>query len=339
MDNHTRLVNLENGVFNLDDGQLYPHDKNLYFTTQLPFAYDPDATAPMWEHYIGTTFVLPRSYQFDPELAAFIQEAMGYSLTTDISYHVMFWLLGEGSNGKGVLFHMLENLAGNASTALNLDLLRREHYQLANLAGKRIALCPESRSTDNLVDDAMIKALVSGDTIKVRQIRREPFDLHTTVKLWWAMNKIPAIADTSHGFWRRVRIIPFNRTFIDSAKIPDLKEQLLLELPGIFNWAVEGLNRLNKNGKFTTVKQVEDLTAKYQLESNPVAMFVEEKYEPDPLMKVQSSMIYTDYKGWCFDNNYKPHSSKNFKREMENLGYFSIRHSNAVYFTGLKIKI
>src|SRR5690606_7857354 len=122
---------------------------------------------------------------------------------------------------------------------------------------KRIALCSEASSTHNLVDDATIKALIAGDTMQVRQIRQEPFELHPTAKLWWAMNELPAVADTSEGFWRRMRVVPFNRSFTEDERILDLKEKLDQELPGIFNWAIAGLRRLHNAGQFCHPQQVQ----------------------------------------------------------------------------------
>ena len=120
LDKYPDLVNLANGIFNLADGNLYPHRSDYYLTTMLPFGFDPLARTNMWQMFLQTTFVKPRSTEFDPELAEFVQEAMGYSLTTDSSHHVTFWCVGEGANGKGVLFHALEQLGGSATMALNV---------------------------------------------------------------------------------------------------------------------------------------------------------------------------------------------------------------------------
>jgi putative DNA primase/helicase len=338
LDAFTGLVNLQNGIFNLEDGNLYPHNPDYYMTTILPFEYDASAKAPFWEHYVETTFTKPRDKTYDPELVEFVQEAMGYSLTTDVSHHVTFWAYGEGANGKGVLFHVLEQLAGDTATPLNVGMLHREQYQLAMLAGKNVALCSEASASDNLVEDALIKALVAGDTMMVRQIRREPFELQPTVKLWWSMNKLPAVSDTSKGFWRRVRIIPFNRTFEGAEKIIDLKEKLDQELSGIFNWAMAGLRRLRNQGDFTLPRQVEIATARYQKESNPVQLFVEDECRIDDDLQVQSSDIYRAYSNWCDDNGFRRQSIKNFKIEMERLGYYSKRLSSGSFFEGLELK-
>ena len=338
LDSHDGLINLQNGVYNLDDGNLYPHDSTYYMTTILPFEYDPTAKAELWQMYLMTTFVQPRSITFDAELAEFVQEAFGYSLTTDTRQHVTFWCVGEGANGKGVLFHILERLGGTAAITLNVGLLSREQYQLANLAGKRIALCSEASATQNLVEDALIKALVAGDTMSVRQIRKEPFELQPKVKLWWAMNELPPVADTSEGFWRRMRIIPFNRTFENDERILDLKERIDTEMSGIFNWAMAGLRRLRERGQFVEPNQVKMATLQYREEANPIKLFCDETCDTGSGREVQASVIYNQYKEWCLDNTFRPQSSKNFKNEMKRLKFYTHRKNTGLFYLGLNIK-
>ena len=334
------LINLQNGVYDLKTQKLFPHDPDYYQTTQLPFAHDPNAQAITWQMYLMSTFVKPKSVDFDQELTEFVQEAVGYSLTTSVCHHSTFWCYGEGANGKGVLFHVLEQLGGTACVPLNVGLLSREQYQLADLAGKRIALCSEAASTKNLVEDAYIKALVGGDSMNVRQIRKEPFVLTPTVHLWWSMNELPAVADTSEGFWRRVKVVPFNRQFDEGERILDLKERLEAELPGIFNWAMDGLRRLRDRGRFVEPEQIREATKLYRKESNPVELFVEDRcFTHAPIdQQAFSSALYSEYSTWCKDNGFKPHSSKNFRHELERLGHYAVRRGGGIqYGLGLKL--
>lgn len=345
IDAKPNLINLQNGMYDIESGNLLTHLPGYYSTAQLPFSFDPTATCPVWEHYLETSLIKdPRetgikNFVPDPELIGFVQEAVGYSLTNDIRHHVTFWCLGRGRNGKGVLFDTLEKLAGTGATTINLNLLHREQYQLANLVGKRIALCTEANSTDNLVEDATIKALIAGDTMSVRMIRREPFDLKPRLKLWWSMNKLPAVADTSIGFWSRIRIIPFHRSFSTKERDLDLKEKLIDEYSGIFNWAMRGLERLRMRGLFEIPSQVERFTDNYQRESNPVQMFVEDACTVSPSAgSTSSGFLYLEYKNWSFDNGYKPLSSKNFKRELELLGIYLIHTRNGNHYEGITVK-
>lgn len=323
LDQIPNLINLQNGVYNLDDSTLSAAKESYYFTTQLPFAYDPHAICDMWRHYLRTTFVWPETLAEDTQLIEFMQEAIGYSLTSDVSLHSTFWCYGGGNNGKGVLFHVLEKLAGKSFFPLNVKLMSHNPYQLAELGGKRIAACSESNATDNLVDDAQIKALVAGDTMSARSPHQRPFDLHPHVKLWWSMNALPAVADFSEGFWRRVRVIPFNHEFKADERITDLKERLDNELPGIFNWAMEGLRRLRTQGRFSEPKQVQDVTTQYRHEANPISLYIDDKCisEKDLNRCTQVSEIYRMYKEWCLINTYRPVASRRFRYEMMRLGY------------------
>jgi putative DNA primase/helicase len=342
MDAYPNLINMKNGTYDFETGAGLTHNPKHYFTSQLHFAYDSTADAPNWFKYLESTLILdPRDTggQFipDPELIDFVQEAVGYSLTNDNRFHITFWCLGRGRNGKGVLFHVLERLAGSAATTLNLNLLNKEQYQLANLVGKRIALCSEANSTDNLVEDATIKSLIAGDTMTVRMIRREPFELRPRIKLWWSMNRLPSVADTSVGFWSRIRIVPFHRIFQAHERDLDLKEKLDDELPGIFNWAMRGLQRMNIQGSFIIPKQVIKYTENYRRESNTVEMFIDDCCTKGS-GSTSTSYLYSTYKTWCLDNGYKALSNKNLKRELELLGIYMVHRMNGNVYDGINIK-
>lgn len=337
LDANPDYINLWNGTYSLDLRALLTPQSFHYLTTRLPFSYDPDAECPTWMYYVQSTFTQsPTCNLPDQELIDFVQEAMGYSLTTDVKYHVSFWCLGEGENGKGVLFHVLSQLAGPAQALLDINSLKRNTYQLAGLAGKRIAMCSEVNTFDNVVEDATFKQLVAGDPIPARQIYERSFTLYPTAKLWQSMNRLPAVADTSHGFWRRVRLIPFNRIFADHERIPNLKQLLELELSGIFNWAIQGLDRLQANGDFTMPKQVEELTKRYKYDSNVVLNFVDDECVRDANAGEHRDTLYSAYVAWCRKFNYKPYNVKNFRREMEALGFHVDK--NNVYH-GLEIAL
>lgn len=339
LDASPRLVNLRNGVYSLDDNKLYPHDPKYYMTTQLPFDYDETAKAPNWMCYVQTTFVDPQNGH-DAELAAFVQEALGYSLTTDVEYHVTFWCKGEGRNGKGVLFHVLEKLGGDAAMAFNIGLLKREQYHIALLAGKRIAFCTESKSNENLVEDEIVKAIVAGDTIQARMIRGIPFNLHPTAKLWWSMNTFPDVTDTSDGFWSRIKVIPFNRNFDKEPEIKDirLKDKLDNELPGIFNWAMDGLKRLRGSGKFTSPQQVGRETTKYRNDSDIIKGFIEECCTVGSGLKETTNGLYQAYHQWARASGYKPKGKKNFKLEMIRHGHPDKDEMSNTYYVDVEIK-
>ena len=55
------------------------------------------------------------------------------------------------------------------------------------------------------------------------------------------MEVCPQINNTDHGIWRRIKAIPFNRTFSAEEQDRNLAEKLMSELPGILNAYVFGM--------------------------------------------------------------------------------------------------
>src|SRR5690606_27664534 len=94
-----------------------------------------------------------------------------------------------------------------------------------------------------------LKRIVSGERIKARPIYGAQFEFDSQAKVWWAMNDKPIIKDTGNSIWRRLKLIPFNRTFTDLDKDPELGQKLEAESPGILNFALDGLRRLRLRGK------------------------------------------------------------------------------------------
>jgi phage/plasmid-associated DNA primase len=55
-----------------------------------------------------------------------------------------------------------------------------------------------------------------------------------------------------------------------------LVDKLTAELPGIFNWAIEGLRRLRCRGRFTDPALCREALETYRTESNPARAFLQE---------------------------------------------------------------
>src|SRR5262249_31086495 len=94
-----------------------------------------------------------------------------------------------------------------------------------------------------------------------------------------------------------------------------LTNELLEELPGIFNWSLDGLARLQAQGRFTTVRSSEDaLGALHDLVS-PVSAFVRDRCELGPF-EVEVETIYDNWKRWAEDNGHKVTSVQTFGRDL-----------------------
>ena len=95
------------------------------------------------------------------------------------------------------------------------------------------------------------------------------------LKLMMLVNHLPSTHDDSLGFWRRLRTIPFEVSFVSN---PDatLVDTLRAELPGILNWMVGGAMEWFASGLAPEPSNARTLKDEYQAESDPLSMFIHE---------------------------------------------------------------
>jgi putative DNA primase/helicase len=133
-----------------------------------------------------------------------------------------------------------------------------------------------------------------------------------------ATNRLPKIVDTSLGVWRRVMLMPFRFSVQDEKRDPMLVDRLQAELPGILNWALEGLRRLRQQGQFTVSAVNREALDQYRQESNPVRMFLEDHTTEEAGARHPCANLYAQYAGWCRDNGHLPPvDEKQFGKELK----------------------
>jgi len=329
-------LNLNNGVLDLLTGEeTEEHSPDWRFTSQVSYNYDPTAICPRWIRFVNEVLLDNELNAHQPTIR-FVQEAFGYSLTAETKHELSFWLVGEGANGKSTMLKVLDALGGSGVLHLNLGLLSQDNYQLALMAGKRVIICTEAPETT--VADSTLKSIVSGDPMQVRPIYGRPFLVRPTAKIWWAMNNPPGVNDSSEGFWRKMRVVPFYRSFDYEERDLNLLNKLLAELPGIFNWALVGLKRLDERGFFTESKVIDEATYAFRSESDLPATFINEACLCTPESEVANKDLYRAYRKWCRENGIKRvAASPRLAREWTRLGFRKKRMGNQTHWVGLEL--
>lgn len=332
MDAHKHYINLENGMFNLSTGKLEDHNRELYFTSQLPFAYDAKAKCPTWTKFLRQTLRTSDGAIFDAPLIRVLQEAFGYSLTAETGYRVSFWLVGASGTGKSTLLNVLTALAGDSYTTIDLDFLGMNEYQLADVVGKRVVTFTEP-SVGQVLNDGAYKRLVSQDVIRARLAYGDPFNFVPVCKVWGAMNSTPRVTDRSDAVFNRVIIIPMDTVIPDEHRDPYLIDKLLEELPGIFNWSLQGLKRLKQERGFSRSSAVTNARKEFRAENDTEAAFLEDWFDRDPAGQIRARELYTAYKDWCAHNGYRPKSERSVSKDWQRLGLQRHRN-NGIWYIG-----
>lgn len=344
------FLNLSNGTLDLISLELHPHTYTDYLTYVLPYAYDANAKCPRWEKFLTEVLVQTDDNDqlvFGPdgkpladlEMIHLYQQLWGYSLTTDTKQEIMVWQSGEGGNGKSVAITVLQHLLGDLAVSVNFKTLGESgNYDLSKLPGRRVIFSTESKKNGRLAED-IIRMIVSGEAIPTREPYGKPYDFRPVGKIFWNMNDKPRITDTSNAIWRRLQLIPFNRTFPKHEQDTRLTFKLLEELPGILNWALWGLVDLRQTNRFMTVQAVELAKQAYRRESNPVQQWAEERTNVTDMPLTKAGVLFDDFIQWLDDNGHPKHmfNSTQFGLELKRLKYLCKRIPQGVrYFLALK---
>lgn len=320
------LVVFQNGIVDISDGvayedgwvppRLYDHDPRCFSTVALPYAYDPTATCLHWEQTLSEIFP---SEADDDQRIAVLQEFMGLTLFPNQMRHEKFLIMvGHGANGKSTVLRVWERMLGPQNvTHVPLDALGGE-FRLHEMMGKLANIASDMKRMDKM-EEGRLKELVSGEPLQVNRKFKNPITMVPTARLIFACNELPPINDKSDGIWRRMIAMPFNRQFSEAERDLDRSEQLMTELPGIFNWALAGAVRLFEQGGFTRCRVCEQCAGEHRQHSDSFLEFLDEMTERGSDKRVSTDDFYRAYVQYCETNGRKPKGNNEIGRQVARL--------------------
>ncbi|GGN95012.1 DNA primase family protein [Saccharibacillus kuerlensis] len=308
MDGRRNLLNLENGMLSLRNKRkeperrpfkLYRHKPEFHSTIRIPIHYNPKAACPRFDQFLA------QIYNNDQELIDLTAEMFGYCLTSGVEAQKAFVLYGQGANGKSILAGVLEQLVGKKNvTNLTLSDLDQA-FARSELVDKSLLLSTENEVGSKGLNTQFFKSVVAGDSIRVEVKYGPGFSYQPFCKLVLALNNLPYSRDKSHGFTRRLIVLPFNRIFREEEQDPHLAAKLNKELPGILNFALRGLRRLQKNKfRFSNSRAARQALDDYRMDLDPIERFIEDNIEAGkPDDRIPNRDMAVRYQSWCTGAN------------------------------------
>jgi putative DNA primase/helicase len=336
-DTHDTLLTVKNGTIDLTTGELTESSPKNRITKRVDIDYDPKATCPRWREFLSQ--VLPQ-----PGVPAFLQRAVGYSLTGSTDEQCMFILHGAGANGKTVLLETVKAVCGDNATQARSEILLATNrdkatHEYAELRGARMVVTSETPENRRL-DEQQVKLITGGDEIAARHMYKENFRYRPKFKIWMATNYLPEIQGTDDGIWRRLRLIPFKQSFTDDTvppRDPKLREVLAKELPGILAWAVQGALDWQRDG-LAPPDSVVLATKHYRQSEDIVAEFIEERCRRDDTARARFADLYDAFAEYCLGSGDRPMSKKALGRRLDLMGFESVSGArNAKFREGLHL--
>lgn len=327
------LLNLKNGMFDLETGDLLPHDKKYMSRSQFQIDYDPDAQCPRFMK------ALEEWFPDDIGKADALQEFSGYCLYPGIFLEKCLFLFGGGANGKSKYLNALTSIMGPENiTSLDPQIFA-DKFLLGTLRDKLLNISTEIETKTPLASN-ILKKVISGEYVQADQkYNRDPVIFKPIAKHIFSMNEAPVITDRTWGFERRIVVVKFTRRFSEADADIWLDEKIQKEISGVFNWMLDGLRRMSDSGKITETETMRKDKNAFMRVINPITSFIEEEMILDKNMTITKTRAYELYSKWCDDNGVRRLSAMRFYAQVLS-DYFQLAEKHGEgnsprYFDGI----
>lgn len=224
--------------------------------------------------------------------------------------------MGPKRSGKGTIGRVLMELLGRLNICGPTLAGLAQNFGLEPLIGKTLALIADARLSGRADQATIAERLLSitgEDTLTVDRKYKSAWTGKLGVRFVILTNELPKLGDASGALVSRFILLTLTRSFY-GMEDHGLTARLLTELPGIFNWALDGLERLQRRGHF--VQPMAGRPALEELErlSSPVMAFISECCEVAAKAIIPRKALYAAWKDWCQEEEEHPGSSGSFGR-------------------------
>lgn len=179
--------------------------------------------------------------------------------------------------------------------------------------------------------------MISGQTINAQYKYKNAFDFKPYATFIFAGNQMPETYDQSHGYYRRLIIVKFEKQFLKGdprrRNPEELKAALISEKEEIVATALRLYRAVQKQGCFSENELTEEAKEEYRLDNEPVRQFVNElltKATPtDDQVFIETGELNARYEAWWQLNGTKRQKVKvlrnAIKAQISSYRYSTIR--------------
>lgn len=309
--NETVLINFQNGTLEVNENETVlrehrPEDKLTYC---LRYDYNPNAECDKFITFLNQ--MLP-----DIESQIILFEYLGYILAKHLKLEKILLLLGEGRNGKSVIYEIVRKLFGEDNVCnLSLEEVTKDKgYCRIELNHK---LLNYGSDIGDRYDPTVLKKMASGEPIYARAIRKQHVEMKNYAKQMYNANQLPkGNSEFNLGFFRRFQIIKFGVVIEkQNINVNLAKEICETDLPGIFNRVLQGLQKVLKEKCFSPCASFDEILNEFIEEVNPIAEFLAyENYIHSSRSYTALKYLFEEYTNYCMRSRTTPVGYKVFSK-------------------------
>lgn len=328
---HEDLIAFENGILDLNSGELLPFSPDYIILNKIPWNYVPGA----YDKAADDT--MNRICSGNQDIRMLLEEMVGYCFYRSNKFRKSFILTGKGKNGKSTFLKMLRYALDKDSddnvSSLDLNDLN-DRFSKVRLYGK-LANIGDDIAEDDLHGKgiSIFKKAVTGEAFTVEFKGQDGFDMKSYATLIFAANTIPRFSGSGlTAIKDRLVIIPFEARFTKDGDdynpniIKDLMSQSAIEY--LIMLGVQGLQRIIQNQGFTEPDIVTKELDDFEANNDSILAWLDNMKESDEdsIHDVVDTMlvgrnfddIYGEYEGFCVMEGIKENmvARRNFSKEI-----------------------
>lgn len=342
-----KVICLNNGLFDWESDLLLSHTDNFFNLNCLNFDYDPKATCPLWHQTLyrclggNRKAVTPEQAnvfkQTASKNATLLQQWLGYSLTSEFRFQAFMLLVGLPGSGKSTILNTFQKLVGPKNYCSFSFASLGAEFGLEFMVGKNVAFAQDAHFSNSFGNNHVLvlqrlKSITGGDPVEINRKSKSYLSKTLPTKLTFSVNEIPRLNDKANALERRLLAVEFPEKIEKQNINRFLEEDLVAELPGIFNWAINGLYFLLESKGF--IEMSDTLKEEFKLANNPIYEFLEEYYWIAPnipkdsqyedrfgtgVPSVACDEVYNLWKEWAETNGLKPGSKSGLSVALKSL--------------------
>ena len=334
------LLNCNNGTINLKTGKLQKHNPEDLITRVIDTEFNPDAVSDEWLKFLN------RIFDNKTDLIAYIQRALGYSITGNQGEQAIFFCNGSGWNGKSTLLGVIRKILQEYSaevepSAFMVDKNRGGGPNEAIASLYKVNFCSSTEIEDGQkLSTSLLKRMTGGESLRCERKFEHGFNFRPQYKLWLCGNHEPEISDTTNSIWNRLKKIPFTVKISADERIKDYDTKLVKEHnAAILAWLVKGCLEWQRVGLGES-PEIKEATQTYRDSQDVLHDFLTECCFEQASATCFKSELYKAYEKWCDDNGDKyALGKKTFNARIAEKGFFGGDRgtSNKPMWRGLRL--
>ena len=317
-DKDKRYLNVLNGVVDLENGHLLPHDKEYHFSYVLFSRYD-ESYAKSEKIPQPFNAILDRHFP-DPDDQSMFLESLAYLISGEYGMKTAYMWIGEPHTGKSTVMRLLKTFLGDWATHHSLKQISSKHG-LADLEFSKVNICAEVEK-DRIANMDNFKSLVGNDYLSIEPKIHALRTMKARTKLLLIGNDFPPFAKGlgEPAIFDRLLPIRWLNPYSKDERI-SLYDDELMEKHGweIFSVIVRELCKLYaKSYQFThsRLSHMEIRRFRYQnMLPDSISSFLEDCCIAREGFFWKCSDIYEKYLDHCAANAYEPIAKGSFFRE------------------------